>query len=164
MKRGKFVISGFVVIGIMITIFMFQYNKDIPDSELLRAEFMEIESMISYRDVGTPEVSEANVAWHLDHTLKVINNIVDTLNASDPNLFESDINMARTFVWSTGKIPRGRGKAPASALPPDSISTSDLYLQIERAKKNIELIASIQDDQYFVHSVFGNLEAQSQFH
>ena len=158
MKRTKWITPGVIIIVIMLILFMIKYTKDIPDSELLQAELIELESMIVHRDILSTDVSQSNVAWHLDHTLKVINNIYDTLKASDPDLYESDVNMARAFVWSTGRIPRGRGQAPDSALPPDSILTSDIHLQLEQATENIRQFSSIKENQYFLHPVFGNLD------
>ena len=45
---------------------------------MLDKEFSAIQQYISVKDKENVSVSKANVAWHLDHSLKVINSVCTT--------------------------------------------------------------------------------------
>jgi len=45
-----------------------------------------------------PEISQAPVIWHIDHSLKVINNVYRELTLSDPAEYAPEENKAKAYV------------------------------------------------------------------
>jgi len=123
----------------------------------LSNQLKEIESHINHRDQLNPEVSQVNVAWHLDHMLKVINGIYKALDQSDSELYKTDINVKRSVLFTLGRIPRGRGKSPKSVFPPEKIISEHIYTQLDQSKINLLALDSLDKNKYFKHAVFGTL-------
>jgi|GEM_PF-349366 len=124
---------------------------------VLASEFEQFERYVEKRDSIAPDVSAVNVAWHLDHLLKVINGISSQVDSSDPATYESNYKFIRTVVFTSGRMPRGVGKAPESVRPPEVILTEDIYKQLSSAKKALDNFSTLDKRQYFNHPVFGTL-------
>ncbi|WP_109616714.1 hypothetical protein [Sediminitomix flava] len=123
----------------------------------LEKQLGEIYEYIPLMDTINTEVSEVNVAWHLDHTLKVVNKIYRALELSHPENYKSNFNLMRSFVFMTGKIPRGKAKSPQAVLPPSEINKEDLFTQFDSAKVFVEKIDELPPNSYFEHPVFNLL-------
>ena len=132
----------------------------LPNNTFLSNQLAEIELTIAFRDRINPDISRADIAWHLDHMLKVINGIYHSISQSDPDQYKSDINFKRAVIFAIGKIPRGKGKSPKSVLPPEKIKTEDIIKQLDQARKNLKNINSLKKDQYFSHYIFGILNRE----
>nr|WP_298996745.1 DUF1569 domain-containing protein [uncultured Allomuricauda sp.] len=113
-----------------------------------------LESYILERDRSKPKVSKADVAWHLDHSLKTINRICEALENSHPEKFKSNLNFTRILIFAWGDFPRGVAKAPKLVRPPEEIQTEDLYAQLEEAKENLKKIESLHENVHFEHPYF----------
>ncbi|MFD2561623.1 DUF1569 domain-containing protein [Aquimarina rubra] len=140
--------------------FLGEYGQgDINDAkkEYMDSQLYDIAYLIQFRDRVNTKVSKVPIAWHLDHSLKVINRIHDVLKSSDPTVYEKRFNLARRFSFAFGYIPRGKGKSPGSVLPPDDIQTEDILSQLEIARENIADFKSFDADVNFIHPVFGQL-------
>lgn len=120
----------------------------------LDGEFSEIVGHISHRDHNNPKVSKEDVAWHLDHSLKVINRTCEALESSEPQNFSSSFSLSRVFVFASGRFPRGVAQAPKSVRPPREIDTDSLYLQLEEARNNLEKMESLDANAHFKHPYF----------
>ena len=105
------------------------------------------------KDVHNPSVSKGSVAWHLDHTLKVINNVSEEVITSEPTTYESKFNMQRVFVHTAGYIPRGAAQASARVTPPPIVSMDSLQLRLDLAKENLKRFSDLDKDAYFKHPV-----------
>ena len=55
-------------------------------ADFMEGQLHEIQSYLCHRDRLDPGVSEVAVAWHLDHSLKTINVICDSLVRSDQKI------------------------------------------------------------------------------
>ncbi|WP_299245058.1 DUF1569 domain-containing protein [uncultured Aquimarina sp.] len=121
------------------------------------SQLYDIAYLIQFRDCTNTNVSKVPIAWHLDHSLKVINRIHDVLKSSDPTVYEKRFSLARSFSYTFGYIPRGRGKSPASVLPPEDIKTEDILSQLEIARENIADLSNLDPNVNFIHPVFGQL-------
>lgn len=128
------------------------------ESALLNEQFDSIEKLIEKRELIDTTVSKANVAWHLDHMLKVINNLYDTLQLSDTNNYEWSFNLTRSIVFTTGTIPRGRAKSSESVTPPKVILVNALEEQLKEAKSKMEKINQLHENASFNHPVFERLD------
>lgn len=123
----------------------------------LAKQLDQLEEYISRRDRIAPEVSAVNVAWHLDHALKLVMGIYMTLEASDPEEYAYTFKPVRTLVLKTGWMPRGVGKAPKSVLPPDEVTLEALEKQLRVARSLLGRFEQLERKQFFNHPVFGAL-------
>ena len=117
-----------------------------------------IESLIPERDVKNENISRADVAWHLDHMLKTINEITKSLEKSNPQNFKSGFNPVRVMALTIGHIPRGRAQAPTVVRPPENIKTEDIQSQLQVARNNLEVLNNLDKKAHFAHPVFGTID------
>jgi hypothetical protein len=61
------------------------------------------------------------------------------------------------FVFTIGRIPRGRAESPESVRPKQFDPTS-LILHAEKTKQTLPLLQSVGEGEYFLHPYFGNLK------
>lgn len=117
-----------------------------------------MEGYIAQRDVISPEVSAVDVAWHLDHSMKVVLKLYQALKYSDPAAHRSAFKPVRSLVFTTGRMPRGVGKAPKSVLPPENIVTEDIVRQLNEVRALLTKFPELDAKQHFEHPVFGVLK------
>ena len=148
-----------IIIFLALAVFFFAKIKmNTNQTDFLDSYLMELESFIEQRDAINTEVSQADVAWHLDHMLKTINQIYIAVERSDPGNFDSSFSMIRTASLSLNYIPRGRAQSPESVRPPDNILTEDIHNQLEEARQNARKFPELDKGAYFDHPVFGHLK------
>lgn len=144
-----------VLVGMGIVSYAFNNTETKP--YFLDDQLEQIAGHFNQRSVKNEEVSSADVAWHLDHVLKVINNISGSLAQSNPKAYTSSFNMQQIAVHTTGVIPRGAAQSPKAVVPPDDILLDSLHLQLAMARQNILKIDKLNEDAFYAHAVFGNL-------
>lgn len=118
---------------------------------------IDLETQIENHDISNSNISKGDVSWHIDHSLKVINNVTSALQKSDPNVYENNFSLLGKVFFKLGFFPRGKAKAPKYVQPPEVILKEDLISQIELAKANIEAISGLDKNAYFKHPLFGNI-------
>jgi len=123
----------------------------------MKDELNILEKYIVDKDNFDEKVSKVTVGWHLHHSLKVINSVYDLLQSSDPNSYKKKFNFLRLLVYTLGKIPKGKGKAPKSVLPPDKITTEDIISQLTKAREKLKVFKELDENSNFKHPVFGVL-------
>jgi hypothetical protein len=124
---------------------------------MLSKEFSFIKDFIKFEERENLGVSKASVGWHLDHSLKVINSVCATLRVSNANDYKKEFNGLRILTFTLGFFPRGKAKSPKRVLPPAIIKKKDIENQLEEAIKNIVSIKELQENQYFTHPLFKQL-------
>jgi hypothetical protein len=124
---------------------------------MLDKEFSAIKHYIILKDKENVSVSKANVAWHLDHSLKVINSVCTNFKASKESEYKREFNATRLLIFALGFFPRGKVKAPKQVMPPTIIEKKDLKNQLNEAIENIDVIKNLHPHQNFVHPVFKQL-------
>lgn len=150
-----------LIIILFIIISLFVYSKlkmSTSNPEILLPLIEEVELNIKNRDRKNTAISQVDVAWQLDHILKVINRVSDTLLKSNPVDYKSNINAGRVFTLTGGYIPRGVAQSPKVVRPPEVISTKDLYAQIQEARDYIQQIKSLPKNANFTHFAFGQMD------
>jgi hypothetical protein len=120
-----------------------------------------LEKHIVHAAALQPIVSEASVAWHIEHSCLVITKITQTLQNSDPNKYQWKWNTMRAFVFLLRKFPRGRAKAPQSVMPDTNITKEHLHESIAEARKAVATLSTCSKNQYFLHPFFGDLNKAS---
>ena len=123
----------------------------------LQAQLNEMKQYIYKKDASNPSVSSAPVAWHLSHSLKVINNIINSLESSRPEEFKKEFSFSRLVIFLTRNIPRGKARSPKVVLPPEVIKVEDLEKEIIEAQKNICLLNTFPLKAHFKHPYFKHL-------
>ena len=124
---------------------------------MLNKELRFIEEHLLVIDKEDLNVSKANIGWHIDHSLKVINSVSEVLKNSDPYQYKKKFNLLRIFIFILGYFPRGKAKSPKKVLPPEIILREDIEKQIAVAVSNLKGIDAIEENQYFKHPVFSQL-------
>jgi hypothetical protein len=125
--------------------------------EKLHLALTSLEEHIKNNSVSNSKISKSDIAWHIDHSLKVINNVSLALQSSDPNTYKNDFSFLGKVFFTLGFFPRGKAKAPKHVRPPDVISKEDVISQVELGKANIDTIATLEKNAYFKHPLFGNV-------
>jgi len=65
------------------------------DIKVLENELDHIERFIPQSESINTSISKTNVAWHLDHSLKVINAVIATMQKSDQALYIDNFSFFR---------------------------------------------------------------------
>ncbi len=112
-------------------------------------------------DKMNEQVSSVSVGWHLEHSLKVINVVVENLKQSDPLEYRRRINLSWIYIVLRGGIPRGRGKSPKIVKPEGVISRDRLKANLLKCQHQIELLESFHNNCHFAHPYFGILNVKS---
>ena len=117
----------------------------------------ELESYLAVKDKRNDAVSTSDVAWQIDHSLKVFNLVSETFLKSEPELYSSKFNKWRLITFTLGYFPRGKVKAPKYVRPPEIITLDDLEQQLQLAYNNIKSIQTADKNAHFKHFIFGVL-------
>jgi hypothetical protein len=84
--------------------------------------------------------------------------ICNAVLKSSPPPPPSRFSASRAFVFTTGRIPRGRGKAPEAALPSPDIGSEDLRALLDRSEELIDRVAEAEPDKWWNHFAFGVMD------
>lgn len=123
----------------------------------INKSMLALEKAIPFFGQHQKSVSAKNVAWHLDHSLKVINSICNDLKISKPEDYKSTFSFIKLYIFLRGSIPRGKATAPKSVVSYNEILKSDLELQFAMAKINLQEIKNLPANSHFQHPYFGKL-------
>ena len=118
----------------------------------------QLEAKISNGENLNPAISKGSVAWHTEHSLLMINLIINALIQSNPKNFKWKFSFIRMVVLLTKKIPRGKAKSPKVVLPQKNISNESLVRHLLLTKDSIMKLESLSKDKYFTHPYFGDLK------
>jgi len=121
----------------------------------------QLESHIIDFEKTNVAISQSSIGWHIDHSLMVINGIIDELKKSNPEQYKWQFNWNRIFIKSINKIPRGRGKAPKSVQPSETSSIEILNYKLQIANDSIIELENLEPNNYFTHPYFGNLNLKT---
>ena len=127
---------------------------------LLERKINELEHNIVHSDKLVTNISEKAVEWHIDHSLKVIIAVANALQNSDPANYKWKFNLIRSYIFTIGSIPRGKGKSPKSVLPPDQINKETILRQAKDAKVQLKIIENLPSNCNFRHPYFGILNVK----
>ncbi len=127
------------------------------DITVLENELNQIEGFMPHCEVINTSISKVPVAWHLDHSLKVINTVVKNMQNSDPTLYQNNFSLMGRFILALKYIPRGKAKAPKHVIPAEIILIDDITSQLAEARAQIKMILKLDENAYFEHPLFGNI-------
>lgn len=118
---------------------------------------LQLENHIPNLEKTNTRVSNSTIGWQIDHCLLVINGVISQVEISNPNEFKSKFNFNRVIVFITGKIPRGKIRAPKVVTPIDVATLEDLKAKIEIAKSNVSKLNNLPRNSYFKHPFLSDL-------
>lgn len=107
------------------------------------------------------KVSETDVAWQLDHSLKVIITVIGQLKKSNPDAYKNRFNLSWVYIRLRGAIPRGVGKAPSVVKAKAPISMMDLENQLTLAKTLLRELEICPANAWFSHPYFGAMNKKN---
>ena len=117
----------------------------------------QLESKIPYRNKNKLTISQASVGWHIEHSLLVITEVIQALQNSIPGNYKPAFSWKRIFIYSIGKIPRGKAKAPKFVLPEGEVNLERIKSNFAVAKIKIVELSELNKKSFFKHPYFGNL-------
>jgi hypothetical protein len=103
-------------------------------------------------------ISDRGVDWHLEHTLKIIIAISDTLGKSNPAEFKPTFGFWKIVILWSGHIPRGRSKSPKPFNNLDQVNVAELPDLLAKAKSALSRLDTLPSNSFFKHPVFGHLD------
>jgi hypothetical protein len=124
---------------------------------MLEKEFRFIKEYIIHQEEKNVKISKGSVGWHLDHSLKVINSVFEAIKNSNSEDYKPKFNGLRLFTFTLGFFPRGKAKSPKRVLPPEIIVKEDIENQLEKAMENMAMVSVLEDNQFFTHPLFKQL-------
>mgnify|MGYP000312516091 CR=1 FL=1 len=121
---------------------------------------MLLETYLLQKESINLKISKVNVGWHIDHSLKVINAVISTMQKSNPDEYEDNFKFLGKLLFALQIFPRGKAKAPKHVKPPEIILNEDLIHQLALAKKQLQQIELLDKNAFFKHPLFGNVNKQ----
>jgi hypothetical protein len=107
-------------------------------------------------------VSKSSVGWHLEHSLKTIDQIITACKKSDPSTYQWKFKLNRFLILDVlQKIPRGKAKAPKVVQPEGAISKESLQMHLDKVYQNLQNWEALPENCYFFHPYFGNLNKKA---
>ena len=139
-------------------------NPSSMSSKKVNIVLESLEAHIENQSISNPKISKGDVAWHIDHSLKVFNNVSLALQKSDPNTYTNNFSFVGKMFFTLGFFPRGKAKAPKHVKPPEVILKEDLVSQMQLAKTNAQALSKLDQNAYFKHPLFGNINTKRVHH
>ena len=128
--------------------------------EKIVKQIAELSTYIPQFERQNPVISEANIGWQIDHSLRVTNQVIFSLLNSNSAEYKCTFNWRKSLILFTKRIPRGKVRAPKGILPTEEITERSLISSIEQAYKNIVLLGNCEPNHFFVHPFFGQVNVR----
>lgn len=116
----------------------------------------QLESKSSYFGITKESISGASIEWHIDHSLKVINSVITTLQKSDAK-YRWDFNWKRAYFFFRKSIPRGKARAPKAVQSFEEITIKDIERQLKTARFLLHELQTMDKNTNFIHPFIGKL-------
>ena len=132
---------------------------------ILAKEIETISNTIPHYKKQNAVVSKSGVDWHIDHSLKVILAVCESLKKSNPKKYKRTFSFLRTLIFIIGRFPRGKAKAPKITYSNENIDENKLLSQFTLVKKQLLEIENLPKNSNFKHPIFGvlNLKQTKKF-
>ncbi|MEO6547869.1 MAG: hypothetical protein ABIN94_07705 [Ferruginibacter sp.] len=120
-----------------------------------------IESKIAYATILRPAISTSSVGWHIQHVLLTINQIINTIQQSDPAQYKPKFTTAKLFIFTFKKIPRGKVQAPRSVRPAENFNVEDINTNLTNCYSLLKILPFLNENNFFEHPFFGHLNVKA---
>ena len=96
------------------------------------------------------DVSGWSVGMHIQHVSLAMVAVCQSLVASKPPAPRSGLNLVRSIVFTSGRIPRGRAKSPDPAVPSEGVTEEELRSLLAETERQMreaeERIQTLQEE------------------
>ncbi|GAK94869.1 hypothetical protein JCM19298_1699 [Nonlabens ulvanivorans] len=154
--KNRIQIILILLTGILLLSSAASMGSDKRNSEL-KVKLNEVASYIPVRDTINLEVSEASVAWHMDHIYLMVNQLHKALEYSDESIYKADSNQTRDYVFNSNTLPRGKVTAPESVRPAENVTINTLQMHYEEALATVEKFPTLAEKKHFNHPILGTM-------
>lgn len=120
----------------------------------------QLENHIPNFEKTNSKISSSSIGWQIDHCLLVINGVIGQVEISNPTEFKSKFNFNRLIVFTTGKIPRGKIRAPKMVTPISIATAEELKSNIEIAKNKVSKLNNLPKNSFFKHPFLSDLNVK----
>ncbi|MDN3657402.1 hypothetical protein QWZ08_17250 [Ferruginibacter paludis] len=120
----------------------------------------QLEGQITNAAKINPAISQASVGWHIEHSLLVLNAVMNALKKSDAAKYKWKFNLMRTFIYTIGKIPAGKVKAPAAVQPKGEFNIEKIQADFITVQQNVNALKDLPANHFFTHPFFGDLNVK----
>lgn len=120
-----------------------------------------LQNYIPHYKIENSNISNASVGWQIHHSLLVIESVCKALQKSIPADFKSLFSIYKLLIFTFGKIPRGKRKAPKRVIP---LQESNATALNELATTCINLVTDVNElakNHFFTHPALGNLQVNN---
>jgi hypothetical protein len=104
------------------------------------------------------DVSGWSVGMHIQHVSLAMVAVCQSLVASKPPAPRSGLNLVRSIVFTSGRIPRGRAKSPDPAVPSEGVTEEELRSLLAESERQLQTARAAPPDRWFRHFAFGVME------
>lgn len=129
--------------------------------EKLKELISQLESKIPVYEKTNPSVSSSTVGWQIEHSLKTIYVVIETLKNSNTEDYQWKFNRSKLFISILGYIPRGKVRAPKMVQPDENITEKSLKNSIQKVKVALQEWQYFNKKAFFPHPFFGKLNKKS---
>ncbi len=123
----------------------------------LKVKLNEVASYIALRDTINLEVSEASIAWHMDHIYLMVNQLHKALEYSDESNYKAEFNKTRDYVFTSNTLPRGKVTAPEAVRPAENVTINTLQMHYDQALATVEKLPTLPENKHFNHPILGTM-------
>lgn len=124
----------------------------------LSASITKLVAYIPQMEARNEKVSKVDVAWQLDHSLRVLIEVSKSMVASDPGTYQAKFNLRFRILSALNWIPRGKGRTPKAVMAQETISKEGLQQKVIEAKQLLQRVEKLSDKHYFDHPLFGHIK------
>ncbi len=103
-------------------------------------------------------MSRWSVGMHVQHCCLAMIGVCEALLASSPPPPRRSFSPLTELILLTGRIPRGRAKAPEQAEPREAVSPGELASLIDRSEKLLAAARLAPSGSWFRHFALGVLD------
>lgn len=116
-----------------------------------------LEKYIAKQEVLNTAISASSVGWHIEHSLLVIDVVIEDLQKSNAANYKWKLNFNRLYVFTLNRIPRGKAKA-RSIVAPKIYNLESLKAHLLSSSESIKNLTIVPADKYLAHPVMGHLK------
>lgn len=126
----------------------------------LDALLKELETKLPMMEKQNPAISEASVGWHIQHTILAAIKMINAVAHSEPEKYRWRFNWRRSIIFATGRIPRGKAKAPKAVVPESAADAATLVVQFGTLRDKLHHMSLLKPTHFFEHPFFGPLHVK----
>ena len=118
----------------------------------------DLRSSVASAALRASAVSEWSIGMHVHHCCLVMIAVCQSLIAATPPPPRSRFALVTALVFSSGRIPRGRGRSPDEVLPRQDVSSVELGTLLDQSERILTEVHDLDPKAWFRHFVFGVLD------